>query len=180
MAWRLPAGFSPTLLAARARPALAPLLLRLMSGGAACAPGPGQVSQHRARVGAAVLRALAAASGPRALGLDGSALSLTEVRMSPDLRRAYVLWGCRPGAEERCERALARAAAPLRAAVARLVGLRHTPELHFRCGSGGAAAEERGRFDEAWARLDAEREAEEEEEGRPGARSGAPPPREAG
>jgi hypothetical protein len=67
--------------------------------------------------------------------------------MSPDLRRAYVLWDAAPGQEERTERELVRSAVPLRTAVAKLVGLKHTPELHFRRNT---VTLERRLMDEAW------------------------------
>ena len=67
--------------------------------------------------------------------------------MSPDLRRAYVRWDALPGQAERTERELVRSAVPLRAVVARLVGLKHTPELHFRRNT---LSDERRRMDDAW------------------------------
>jgi hypothetical protein len=42
---------------------------------------------------------------------------------------------------------IASSAVPLRAAVAKLVGLKHTPELHFRR---NALTEERRRMESAW------------------------------
>ena len=75
--------------------------------------------------------------------------------MSPDMRRAYVLWTALPGHEERMERELARSAVPLRSAMATLVGLKHTPALHFRR---SVVTEEATRMEEAWTRLDRERE----------------------
>lgn len=99
-------------------------------------------------------RALSAAIAERHLLLDDSAFSLLEVRMTPDLRRAYVLWSARAGAEERSQRELARAAVPLRSAVAKLVGLKHTPELHFRCAS---VSNEEQQLNDAFLAIEAER-----------------------
>jgi len=77
-----------------------------------------------------------------------------QVHMTVDLRRAYVLWDVAPGMEERAERELARSAVPLRAAVARLVALKHTPELHFRRNTPSL---QQRRMEAAFAELEAER-----------------------
>lgn len=64
-----------------------------------------------------------------------------------------------------CARCVARpltrlSAVALRAAVAKLVGLRHTPELHFRCAADAAGGEAELRLAAAWELLDREREEE--------------------
>jgi len=127
-----------------------------------------------------VLRALCEALAKGALPsrfLGGSGFSFVDVHMSPDLRRAYVRWSVLPGLEERMQRELARrcggpplllaadrsrslSAVPLRSAVAKLVALRHTPELHFRCSAAESSTVELEELS-AWEQLDREREEEE-------------------
>ena len=83
--------------------------------------------------------------------------------MSPDLRRAYVRWSVQPGQEERMQRELARSAVSLRSAVAKLVALKHTPELHFRCDAEVGGSEAERAMVSAWEMLDRERDEEREE-----------------
>ena len=83
--------------------------------------------------------------------------------MSPDLRRAYVRWSVLPGEEERMQRELARSAVSLRSAVAKMVALKHTPELHFRCDADVGGSEAERAMATAWEVLDRERELEKAE-----------------
>ena len=114
------------------------------------------------KAGAKVHRALCEALHSGSLAsrfLQGSGFSFLEVRMSPDLRRAYVRWSVMEGHEELMERELARSAVPLRSCVATLVGLKHTPELHFRRMREGESEQEKS-FAAAWRQLEMEREEE--------------------
>ena len=96
-------------------------------------PGP---SQRQLRVGETIRRALADVLTRGALhepDLDGVAITVGEVRCSPDLKiaTAYVLpLGGRDA--ERVLAALERAKGELRRRVTRAVSLKFSPELRFR------------------------------------------------
>ena len=88
-------------------------------------------------------------------------VTFTDVRMAPDLRKAFVRWTAFAGQEAAAERGLRRAAGGMRRAINRIARFKYTPELHFRR-EAGAASEERRRLEEAFARLDLERARERE------------------
>ena len=86
-------------------------------------------------------------------------VTFTDVRMAPDLRKAFVRWTAFAGQEAAAERGLRRAAGGMRRAINRIARFKYTPELHFRR-EAGAASEERRRLEEAFARLERARERE--------------------
>jgi ribosome-binding factor A len=93
-------------------------------------------SQRQLRVGEAlrhVLAELLMRDGMREPGLAGGALTVSEVRISPDLRHAEVFVTELGGelAPERLE-ALRRAAPLLRGEVGRRLRLKYAPDLAFR------------------------------------------------
>lgn len=98
--------------------------------------GPSGPSQRQLKVGEEVRRALAAAlmrGETHEPGLMGASITVSEVRMSPDLRHAtaYVMpLGGR--AVEEALAALGRARGELRRAVARALPMKYTPDLVFR------------------------------------------------
>jgi len=79
-------------------------------------------------------------------------VAFTDLRMSTDLRKAFVQWTAFSGAEQRAGRELGAAAGLLRRKLRRL-GLKHTPELVFRS---GRMTVEQARVEEAFARIHAE------------------------
>ncbi len=96
-------------------------------------------SQRQLRVGELVRHALAeilARGEVRDPDLDGVTVTVPEVRLTPDLKRATAfvmpLGGGKP---EKVAAALERNRRFLRGAVARRVELRYAPELHFRVDS---------------------------------------------
>jgi ribosome-binding factor A len=96
----------------------------------------GGPSQRQLRVGEAlrhVLAELLMRDGPREPGLAGSALTVSEVRISPDLRHAEV-FVTELGGELSSERlaALQRAAPRLRGEAGRRLRLKYAPDLAFR------------------------------------------------
>jgi ribosome-binding factor A len=92
-------------------------------------------SQRQLRVGEEVRHALARVLERGKLrdpGLEGVTVTVTEVRMSPDLRRAHVFvtpLGGGPAAT--VVRALARARPFLRRQVAQAVDLKYVPDMDF-------------------------------------------------
>jgi ribosome-binding factor A len=99
-------------------------------------PRSAEPSPRQLRVGEEVRHALARIFGRAELrdpALAGMTLTVTEVRMSPDLRHAVVFVMPLAGrqAAEAIE-GLARSAAYLRGQVAREVALRYAPTLAFR------------------------------------------------
>jgi ribosome-binding factor A len=93
-------------------------------------------SQRQLRVGEAmrhVLAELLVRGGVREPDLADAALTVSEVRISPDLRHA-VVFVTELGGELRSERleALRRAAPMLRGEVARRLQLKYAPDLAFR------------------------------------------------
>jgi ribosome-binding factor A len=93
-------------------------------------------SQRQLRVGEAmrhVLAELLMRGGVREPDLADAALTVSEVRISPDLRHA-VVFVTELGGELRSERleALRRAAPMLRGEVARRLQLKYAPDLAFR------------------------------------------------
>lgn len=118
-------------------------------------------SQRPLRVGEAVRHALVdvfARGHIRDPDLAGVTLTVSEVRMSPDLRHAtaFVL---QLGGGEMAPvlKALKRAAPFLRGEVARLVDLRYAPELHFQADTSFDAA---GRISDVLARPEVRRDLE--------------------
>jgi ribosome-binding factor A len=104
-------------------------------GASASSSPPHAPSQRPLRVGEAVRHALVevfARGHIRDPDLADVSLTVSEVRMSPDLRQAtaFVL-PLGGGDNENMLKALKRAAPYLRGEVARLVDLRHAPELRF-------------------------------------------------
>jgi ribosome-binding factor A len=98
--------------------------------------GGGTPSQRQLRVGEAlrhVLAELLMRDGGRTADLAGNALTVSEVRISPDLRHAEVFVTELGGelAPERLE-ALRRAAPLLRGEAGRRLRLKYAPELAFR------------------------------------------------
>lgn len=94
------------------------------------------MSQRQLRVGELVRHALAdilARGEVRDPDLDGVTVTVPEVRLSADLKRAtaYVM-PLGGGAPEKVAAALERCRRFLRGAVARRVNLKFAPELHFR------------------------------------------------
>lgn len=92
-------------------------------------------SQRQLRVGESVRRALAEALArgeAHGLALSGAAITVAEVRMTPDLRHAtaYVMPLGGRGRDEAIA-ALTEARGELRRAVSRRVRLKYAPELHF-------------------------------------------------
>lgn len=60
-------------------------------------------------------------------------VTFTGVRMSPDLRVAWIHYSCMPTAQrEACEHALEHAAGMLKREVGRRLRLRYVPDLRFR------------------------------------------------
>ncbi|MGH6895251.1 MAG: 30S ribosome-binding factor RbfA [Geminicoccaceae bacterium] len=99
------------------------------------AGGGGRPSQRQLRVGEAlrhVLAELLMRDGLREPGLAGSALTVSEVRISPDLRHAEV-FVTELGGELGPERlaALRRAAPLLRGEAGRRLRLKYAPDLAF-------------------------------------------------
>ena len=102
--------------------------------------GRGEASQRQLRVGEEVRHVLAelfARGAVRDRALAGRAITVSEVRMTPDLRRAtcFVM----PLGGEGLEEALAgldRAAPYLRTALARRLQLRAVPQLAFEADTG--------------------------------------------
>lgn len=97
---------------------------------------PGEPSQRVLRVGEALRHALAEVltrGDLREPLLAGVSITVTEVRVTPDLRNAiaFVLPLAGRDAEE-VLKGLGRSAPYLRSQVARLVRLKYAPELHFR------------------------------------------------
>ena len=84
-------------------------------------------------------------------------VTLTDVRMSPDLKHAHVFFSVLGGSAPRAAagKALAHAAPFLRRALAREAGLRYTPELHF---EEDASVETGSRVDELLREISAEQE----------------------
>ncbi len=99
----------------------------------AMGPGP---SQRQLRVGETIRRALADVLMRGALhepDLDGVAITVGEVRCSPDLKVATVFVLPLGGRDaERILAALERAKGELRRQVTRAVGLKFSPELRFK------------------------------------------------
>jgi len=94
------------------------------------------LSQRQLRVGELVRHALAeilARGEVRDPDLDGLTITVPEVRLTPDLKRAtaFVL-PLGGGTPEKVAAALERCRRFLRGAVARRVDLKYAPELHFR------------------------------------------------
>ncbi|MFQ5958453.1 MAG: 30S ribosome-binding factor RbfA [Alphaproteobacteria bacterium] len=101
------------------------------------AKGHGKVpSQRQLRVGEELRHALAEVLGRGDLrdpGLSGTPVTVTEVRVSPDLRNATAFVVPLGGGDtETVLAALARATPYLRAQVARLVRLKFAPDFAFR------------------------------------------------
>lgn len=97
---------------------------------------PGEPSQRVLRVGEALRHALAEVltrGDLREPLLAGVSITVTEVRVTPDLRNAiaFVLPLAGRDAED-VLKGLGRSAPYLRSQVARLVRLKYAPELHFR------------------------------------------------
>jgi len=111
--------------------------------------GTGSPSQRQLRVGEELRHALAALlerGAVRDPGLGAASITVTEVRVSPDLRNATVyVMPLGGGDAAGALAALTRAAAYLRRLVAGAVRLRYVPALEFRADA---------TFDEA-ARIDA-------------------------
>jgi len=94
-------------------------------------------SQRQLRVGELVRHALAeilSRGEVRDPDLDGVAITVPEVRLTPDLKRAtaFVMPLGGAGEPDRVAAALERNRRYLRGAVARRVELKFAPELHFR------------------------------------------------
>lgn len=97
---------------------------------------PGESSQRVLRVGEALRHALAEVltrGDLREPLLVGVSITVTEVRVTPDLRNAiaFVLPLAGRGSED-VLKGLGKSAPYLRSQVARLVRLKYAPELHFR------------------------------------------------
>lgn len=91
-------------------------------------------SQRQLRVGEEIRHALAqmvAQTEFRDPDLVGQSITVTEVRVSPDLRNATVFVTPLAGEAETIVPALQRASAYIRGQLARAVKLRHTPSLKF-------------------------------------------------
>lgn len=91
-------------------------------------------SQRQLRVGEEIRHALAAIvqrAEFRDPDLAGRAITVTEVRVSPDLRNATVFVLPLDGEADPVVRALGRASAFLRGQLARAVRLKYMPALHF-------------------------------------------------
>lgn len=97
--------------------------------------GGGAPSQRQLRVGEALRHALAdilARADFRDPGLQNASITVTEVRISPDLANATVYVMPLAGADAPDVIAALRRAAPyLRGSVGRSVELRHVPQLSF-------------------------------------------------
>jgi ribosome-binding factor A len=90
-----------------------------------------------------ILADLFARGGLRDPVLDGVILSVTEVRMSPDLKVATVFVRALAHREpDAVVKALAREARPIRAEIARRARLRAVPDLRFRTDESFDAASE--------------------------------------
>jgi len=103
------------------------------------------LSQRQLRVGELVRHALAdilARGEVRDPDLDGLTVTVPEVRLTPDLKRAtaYVM-PLGGGSPEKVAAALERCRRFLRGAVARRVDLKFSPELHFRVDNSFEAGE---------------------------------------
>jgi ribosome-binding factor A len=91
-------------------------------------------SQRQLRVGEEIRHALAhmvTQTEFRDPDLAGQSITVTEVRVSPDLRNATVFVTPLVGEAETVVPALQRASAYMRGQLARAVKLRHTPSLKF-------------------------------------------------
>ena len=121
---------------------------------------------HQRRVGPRVLRFLGEAlrsNGRMHERLVGElGVVLTDLRMSPDLRTAFVQWSAFSGAEERAGRELSAAAGLLRRKLRRL-GLKYTPQVVFRS---GRLTLQQAQVEEAFARIRSMNEEDEQERSR--------------
>ena len=129
-------------------------------------------SQRPLRVGEAVRHALVevfARGHIRDPDLAEVMLTISEVRMSPDLRHATVFVTQLGGGEMApVLKALKRAAPYLRSEVARLIDLRYAPDLHFQADTSFEVA---GRISDVLMRPEVRRDLE------PPSKSGAKPKR---
>ncbi|MEZ5939570.1 MAG: 30S ribosome-binding factor RbfA [Hyphomonadaceae bacterium] len=101
--------------------------------------------------------------------LHGKSITVTEVRISPDLKHATVFCAPLGGADMKVTiSALNRAQGFLRGRLAREVDLRNTPTLRF---SGDESFDEGSRMDRLLASLRTEHP---DEDGEPGGEAGAP------
>ncbi len=93
-------------------------------------------SQRQLRVGELIRRTLAevlARGDVHEPGLMGTSITVSEVRMTPDLRHATVYVMPLGGRKiDETLAALGRAKGELRRAVDRSAGLKYSPDLHFR------------------------------------------------
>lgn len=100
------------------------------------AAGPGGQSQRQLRVGELVRRALSEVlmrGEAHGLEVQGSTITVSEVRMSPDLRQATAYVMPLGGREvDAAMAALAKSRGELRRAVMRKVHLKFSPDFQFR------------------------------------------------
>ncbi len=128
-------------------------------GGMAKGKGHHEQSQRQLRVGEELRHALARQFERGQLrdpDLAGAAITVTEVRVSPDLKHATAFVMPLGGAKLADVLAgLGRSAGYLRRELAKEVRLRHAPELHF---SADTSFEHAGRIDELLRRPEVERD----------------------
>jgi len=64
--------------------------------------------------------------------LDATGFTVLEVRMSPDLQKAYIRWSCWEGLEAEAEKAVRNATAKLRQCLSKSLQAKFVPSLEFR------------------------------------------------
>jgi len=91
-------------------------------------------SQRQERVSRQILQEISAIAERDLADPRLALVTFTEVRMTPDLKVAWVYYSCMPGSEgqEQTEPALEKAAGLLRRELGRRLSLRYVPDLRFR------------------------------------------------
>eukprot|EP00894_Picocystis_sp_ML_P004746 jgi/Pico_ML_1/55263/g148.t1 len=93
--------------------------------------------------------------------LDNTGFTVLEVRMSPDLQKAYIRWSCRDGREAEADKAVRSATAKLRQCLSKSLGAKFVPSLEFR--REGERNPKQEALEDAFRRASEEREAWEKE-----------------
>ncbi|GBG86287.1 hypothetical protein CBR_g41281 [Chara braunii] len=75
------------------------------------------------------------------------------VRMSPDLRTAFITWTCHPQMAADAYRRVSSAASKLRSVVFQRLAMRFSPRLEFRYGGYGGSTQDEQELEEAFERL---------------------------